>query len=316
MIALEKAGNAEVLKINDSTGSTACKEKTFLIEVTDSLLKTTHQYEKWRGVMQKDPSEALEIARLVVERHEYVSGKRPVNDEGREIFDDLTRGLCSKGIYLYRSDQFRDPIFASVTGAGRGGEDSAPISGQSSDRSGKDCYEYLVGMIESRGISYYGSGGISSELIDRAASEGRNMYAYFNGEGITDLLCPDPVKVEVPDASEEQFEKVWQQIEPNLEEGAILSYSSRRFGHTGLVSRANGEWNYLNSSGNYGDKDSYRVIEEDLKSEVKGWLRRAERDNAFISITLGRIDTGLARRFAKASFDFANDLSVGVNILT
>ena len=164
----------------------------------------------------------------------------------------------------------------------------------------KDCFEFVVGVLEDKGINYFGKGGVAGKLVEKARSNEKSPYTYFNGEGITDLLCDKPVNIHVPRVSEDSFEKVWSQLEPNLKEGAILSYSSQKFGHTGIVERSGNDWIYVNSSGTMGIPESYRVLDENLKAEINGWLRRAKRNNTFLDITLGVVNSNLAGNFSNS----------------
>ena len=135
-------------------------------------------------------------------------------------------------------------------------------------------------------------------MVEKARSNDKSTYTYFNGEGITELLCNNPVSIHIPRISEDSFEKVWSQLEANLKEGAILSYSSQNFGHTGIVERSEKDWVYVNSSGTLGIPESYKVLNEDLKAEINGWLRRAKRNSTFLDITLGVVNSNLADNFS------------------
>ena len=288
----------------------------FDINIADELLKTTRQYDSWKSLRQKDPAKAARISRLILERHAYVAGTAPLDETGRRHFDDLTRRIASDGIHLYKSHQFKDPIF-NATDMGKdpegeiqkSGESNSPVNHASENLvrtsklgmkfARKDCYEFLAGMLETNGIKYYGEGGVASTLIAKARGLGKNPYSFFNGEGVTELLCSKPVTIGVDKVSKDSLEEIWIKLEPHLKEGAILSYSSDRFGHTGIVGKENGNWVYVNSSGRRGDRSSYRILEEDLKSEVAGWLKRAAKKGTFLEITLGNIDRDMAKSFSE-----------------
>lgn len=49
----------------------------FAVAMADELLRTTWQYAKWNEIRQNNEPKALEIAKLVLERHAYVAGKAP-----------------------------------------------------------------------------------------------------------------------------------------------------------------------------------------------------------------------------------------------
>ena len=287
----------------------------FDTNIADELLKTTHQYENWKSLRQKDPAKAARISRLILERHAYVAGTGPLDEKGRRHFDDLTRRIAKDGIYLYKSNQFKNPIFntaemgkANEARIHKSGEATPPVNDTSENLvrtsklemkfARKDCYEFLAGMLETNGIKYYGKGGVASTLISKARGLGKNPYSFFNGEGVTDLLCSKPVTIEIDKVSNGSLEEIWTELEPHLKEGAILSYSSDRFGHTGIVGKENGNWVYVNSSGKRGDRSSYRILEEDLKTEIAGWLKRADKNGTFLEITLGNIDRDMAKNFS------------------
>lgn len=318
----------------------------FAIELSDKLLSTTGQYAKWKQIRQNNPATAAKLAHLILERHEYISGETPATAEGRARFDALTESIKAEGIYLYKSDQFKDPIFPAIqqeeTVKASAESSSPPTSAESSPKespassasvksktngsmttsalsrrfANKDCFEFLAGVLEQKGINYYGRDGVASRLIDKAREEGKDPYVYFTGEGVTGLLCENPVTIHVSNPSKSSAETVYEEIEAHLKEGAILSYSSREFGHTGIVNNVDGNWVYVNSSGVFGDKNSYHVVEEDLKSEVAGWLRRAEKSNSSLDITLGVVDRNLAAPFSKPYFMSQGRAGSEVNLLT
>ena len=275
----------------------------FSVSLTDALLKNTMQYDKWEAIRQKDPLKADEIARMVLERHDYVAGKAIINEQGREHFDRLTAQLKDEGIYLYNSHQFKSPIFketvtdnkhAATGGINRTETLQTTESLKTLDFrhrfSNKDCYEFLAGILEENGIAYYGSNGIGNALIDQARSRGLTPNSFLTGEGITRLLCDNPVKIHISRITDASFDEIWNKIEPHLKKGAILSFSSQPFGHTGIIDQKNGQWVYINSSGVPHDRKTYRVIEEDLKNEIRGRLKQADRQQTFLGITSGSVD--------------------------
>lgn len=282
----------------------------FSVCLTDTLLKNTMQYEKWEAIRQRDPSRAGKIARMVIERHDYVAGKASVDEQGRRHFDHLTDQLKNEGIYLYSSHQFRTPIFKETitdnqhaATIGIKGTETLLTAESSKTHNfrrrfnNKDCYEFLAGILEDNGIAYYGSNGIGNTLIDQARSLGLTLNTFLTGEGITRLLCDKPLEINIPRVTDTSFDEIWNKIEPHLQKGAILSFSSEPFGHTGIIDQKNGQWVYINSSGVPYDRKTYRVIEEDLKHEIRGRLQQANRQQTFMGITLGSVDRNLAARF-------------------
>jgi len=282
----------------------------FSVSLTCTLLKNTMQYEKWEAIRQNDPLRAGKIARMVIERHDYVAGKAPINEQGRKHFDHLTDQLKNEGIHLYNSHQFKTPIFNETIGDNTHAA-TAEIRSRETLRAvessttldlrhrynNRDCYEFLAGILEDNGIAYYGSNGIGNTLIDQARSRGLTLNAFLTGEGITRLLCDNPVKINISRVTDTSFDEIWNKIEPHLKKGAILSFSSQPFGHTGIIDQKNGQWVYINSSGVPYDRKTYRVIEEDLKHEIRGRLQRANHHQTFLGVTLGSVDRNLAARF-------------------
>jgi hypothetical protein len=86
---------------------------------------------------------------------------------------------------------------------------------------------------------------------------------------------------------------LWKELEPSLEKGLIVSFSTGERGHTGVVSRYGEAWTFLNSGDIDNDvRSAVRrkgVGEEDLRSEIGNWLRRAGRRGEPLRIVLGRL---------------------------
>ena len=294
-----------------TTGSSFSDD--FELIMADKLLKTTKQYHTWEKIRQKDPAKAQEIARLVIERHRWVEGKSPVTPEGRIIFDGLTDQLRQHNIHLYNSNQFSDPIFKpepaeveekSVQQASprtsKASYETSQVSELSQRHANKNCFEFLAGVLEENGIAYYGKNGIGCHLIEKAQHQDLSPNAFLTGEAVTELLSSEPVSIHLPQIDDRSFEILWKKLEPHLREGAILSYSSQYFGHTGIVGRSEDQWEYINSSGSFGNRASYQIKEEDLKTEINSWLERAKKNHTFLSVTIGGIDPKRAALFSKA----------------
>jgi hypothetical protein len=310
-----------------SSGPTSAD--TFAMAMADELLRTTWQYARWNEIRQNDEPKACAIAKLVLERHAYVAGKTSTTAEDRKHFDQITAILEKEGIYLYRSHQFRQPIFADTHPEKPEKIKEAqphfktrtapvrPLTLALKQRfANKDCLEFLAGVLEDNGIDYYGKNGVARALIDKARSREKNLNSYLTGEGVTSLLCDRPATSHIPRVTSASFAEIWREIEPHLRKGAILSYSSQHFGHTGVVDRVDGRWVYINSSGTEGDRKSYRVVEEDLKAEIGGWLRRAQAKNTFLNITIGTIDRDLASHFNKAHTILSQVHSSIINLIS
>ncbi|MBW1800589.1 MAG: hypothetical protein JRJ85_07655 [Deltaproteobacteria bacterium] len=159
-----------------------------------------------------------------------------------------------------------------------------------------DCYEFVVEGLKEMGVRYGGQGGLQNHLIQRAVARGLPMNAYLTGNGLIDAASTtvfDRIVTE-GDGTKRRAERLWKDLEPRLEEGLIVSFSTGGRGHTGVVSRYGKTWTFLNS----GDIDNSvnaaarkkGVGEEELRSEIANWLRRADRRGASLRITLGRLN--------------------------
>ncbi len=165
----------------------------------------------------------------------------------------------------------------------------------------KNCYEFIAGVLEENGIAYYGSKGIGGALLKKARSLGMNPNSFLTGEGITGLLCKNPVQFHLPQVTDKSHYEIWDKIEPYLKKGAILSFSSQFSGHTGIIGNDDGKWTYINSSGFGGSNMKYRVLNEDLKQELYKRLQQAKHEQTFLSITLGSVNRNLAAQFEISS---------------
>lgn len=170
-----------------------------------------------------------------------------------------------------------------------------------------DCYELLVRGFQDMGVEYNGKSGLQSVLIDKALSLNLPMNAYLTGEGLIEASS-QPVYSETFNPVghyEAAAEKAWKDLEDRLEPGQILSFSIRKGGHTGVISKTGDTWTFLNSgvlnnavraaSGRKG------VGEEDLKAEILGWFRRAEREQSHLRISIGKPDREKLASFLKTS---------------
>lgn len=158
-----------------------------------------------------------------------------------------------------------------------------------------DCYELLVKGLTNMGYRYRGKGGLSRKLLAMAREKGLPKYAYFNGEGIieasgTPVYSKALLKVRSPEMVAQQLLK---EMEPHLEKGQILAFSIHTKGHTGIVSRTQDAWSYINSGKMNNALESNGrprgVGEESLEAEILGWLNLAKSRGESLRITLGRL---------------------------
>ena len=158
-----------------------------------------------------------------------------------------------------------------------------------------NCYEMVVVGLKNMGIRYEGRGGLAEKLISMASAKGLPFNAYFNGEGLVSVSGQQVYSKTVPKVInlEKEAEILYQEMEPLLRRGFILSFSTPTRGHTGVVSQKDDIWTYINS-GNMDNsvldgKVTKGVGEELLRNELKNWLRLAADRNESLQITLGRI---------------------------
>lgn len=159
-----------------------------------------------------------------------------------------------------------------------------------------DCFELLVCGLNKMGVNYSGRGGLYDHLVKMAVTRGMPENAYLNGEGLieasgTPVYVKSMVKI---DDAKAQADKVYQEMEPLLNKGFVLSFSTPTRGHTGIVSQRDHLWTYINSGtmdhrlgGRHNPKG---VGEEILAEEIKNWVTRAANKRQPLKITLGRLD--------------------------
>ena len=91
-----------------------------------------------------------------------------------------------------------------------------------------------------------------------------------------------------------QKDEIYEEIEPLLMKGSILSFSTQSRGHTGIVSQKNQYWTYINSGmmdHHVGSQsDLKRVGEEFLADEIKNWVKLAAKRDEPLRVTLGRLN--------------------------
>ena len=185
------------------------------------------------------------------------------------------------------------------------GEDRDPFSGQLANAvepyiglpyEELDCYELVVRGLVKLGVRYHGTGGLLEKLQNMAAQEGLPGNAFLNGEG---LVAASGTKVysksfiQVRDA-QSQANQVIRELETLLQRGYIVSFSTHTKGHTGIVSKNNGEWTYINSGRMDNDlkavTESRLVGEEHLKEEIRDWFQLAATRKESLKITVGRLE--------------------------
>ena len=159
-----------------------------------------------------------------------------------------------------------------------------------------DCYELVVKGLKEMGVRYSGKGGLQDHLIHAAEEQGLPMNAYLTGNGLIDAsssMVYDRTVRETKN-TDRRVEQLWKDLASCLEQGLIISFSTGGRGHTGVLSRYGETWTLLNSGDIDNDVRSAGrkkgVGEEDLRSEIANWLRRAERGGEALRITVGRLN--------------------------
>jgi len=159
-----------------------------------------------------------------------------------------------------------------------------------------DCFELLVRGLDKMGINYNGRGGLYDQLVKMAVNRGLPENAYLNGEGLIEASGTQVYYKSMPSVqnAEAQADKIYMEMEPLLNKGLVLSFSTQTRGHTGVVSQKDQLWTYINSGAmdhNVGGKrDPKGVGEEVLAAEIKNWVTIAARSKQHLKITLGRLD--------------------------
>ena len=170
-----------------------------------------------------------------------------------------------------------------------------------------DCYELLVGGLKELGVQYAGKGGLHEHLVNRASQQGLARNTYLNGEGLVSASGKDVFKetyYRITDP-EGTVDEIMAELAPRLEQGQILSFSMRNRGHTGVISRMDDQWTFINSgkmdnnlSGENGGK---AVGEESLEAELLNWFKLVNKEKEALQITLGRLDMDRLSMFTPPS---------------
>jgi len=159
-----------------------------------------------------------------------------------------------------------------------------------------DCYGLIVRGLINQGVQYYGHGGLREKLENLALLDGLSNNAYFNGEGLVEKAGKKIFSNSIHRISNarDETDKIYSDITPYLQEGLILSFSTTTRGHTGIVSKWEDDWTYINSgvidNQISSSEVSERVGEEFLKAEIKNWVVLASSKKEPLTVTLGQID--------------------------
>ncbi|OGQ96781.1 MAG: hypothetical protein A2521_16560 [Deltaproteobacteria bacterium RIFOXYD12_FULL_57_12] len=168
-----------------------------------------------------------------------------------------------------------------------------------------NCFELVVKGLTKMGVSYNGKGGLQQELIQRAINDKLPSNAYLTGEGLIAASGSPVYEKTVRPGSDPKAagEEMFTELKEHLRPGQLLSFSTRRRGHTGVISRQGDTWTFLNSgrSDNTLKPAANRkgVAEEDLKAEIVSWLRRARSAGESLQVTVGQLNHGKLLAYMK-----------------
>lgn len=161
-----------------------------------------------------------------------------------------------------------------------------------------DCYELLVNGLRRMDIPYEGKDGLFTKLTAMAKEKGLPLNAYLNGEGIVKAAGSLVLSKSYPRMGnwKDDATTLIREMEPLLDKGQILSFSTEKRGHTGIVSQQNDQWTFINSgrldNSLTENNVSRGVGEEILQDEIRNWFRSAHTNGESLSVTLGQLEQG------------------------
>ena len=159
-----------------------------------------------------------------------------------------------------------------------------------------DCYELVVKGIKNLGFRYQGPGGLKEHLVSRAVEQGLPENAYLTGEGLINASGIQVYSKSITGIQDPDMEaaRAMEEMNSQLCEGNILSFSTPTLGHVGIISQRRNRWTFINSGRmdhNIEDRQRAKEVgEENLPAEIKNWFRRAAARKETLQITVGRLD--------------------------
>ena len=169
-----------------------------------------------------------------------------------------------------------------------------PYLGTSYDE--MNCYELVVKGLRQMDIPYGGKDGLYAKLTRMAADRGLAPNAYLNGEGIIKAAGSLVLSRNYTEVSNWQSETaaLVREIEPLLDNGQILSFSTEKRGHTGVISQRDNQWTFINSgrldNSVTRSRLNHGVGEELLMEEIGNWFKTAQAGKETLTVTLGRLE--------------------------
>ena len=166
-----------------------------------------------------------------------------------------------------------------------------------------NCYELVVQGLKDMGVDYFGREGVQRQLMQQARQDKRAPNAYLTGEGLIRSLGSPVFQRDVSGVSQPEgtARELMSSLDTRLEPGMILSLSTPNGGHTGVISRKDGQWTFINSGRIQhavdGESISHGVAEEDLRSELAWWLEQVREKGQSLSISVGKLSPDKLSRF-------------------
>jgi hypothetical protein len=158
-----------------------------------------------------------------------------------------------------------------------------------------NCYNLVVQGLKEQGVQYLGQGGLEAKLEQTARADGKASNAYLNGEGLVKIGGTEVYQQNIPVVHEAKSaaKKLYAEMEPYLQKGYVLSFSTPTRGHTGIVSRKGEDWTYINSGRLDHNTEASPVRkgvgEEYLQGELENWCVTAARHREPLQVTMGRM---------------------------
>lgn len=174
-----------------------------------------------------------------------------------------------------------------------------------------NCYELLVKGLQHMDIPYAGRDGLFTKLTHMAVDRGMAPNAYLNGEGIVKAAGSLVLSKNYSGSANwrDQAATLISEIDQLLDKGQILSFSTEKRGHTGIISQQNNQWTFINSGrlDHSVDLNSVHrgVGEENLHEEIRNWFKLAHAKGESLSVTLGQLEQGKIR----TAFNMSESLS-------
>ncbi len=171
-----------------------------------------------------------------------------------------------------------------------------------------DCYALLIRGLRKMGIPYMGKDGLRNTLTGMAKAKGLPSNAYLNGEGIIEATGKQVFSQSFNRVNNwtEQAGKAYREMEQYLQKGQILSFSTHTRGHTGIVSKHNNQWTFINSGkmDNHVDQATTpeEVGEENLLGEISNWFKIADENKESLVVTLGQLEEDKIRSAFQPKF--------------